>query len=83
MSDAEFTLGLFDNTALSSWSHHPLQTVSDPYEADEDDADDTDDADEDGDMPPPAPLSSRAAAISTSPATVRLREAGPRGRRAT
>lgn len=29
------------------------------------------------------PLSSRAAAISTSPATVRLREAGPRGRRAT
>ena len=35
---SEFTLGLFDNTALSSWTHHALQAVADP-----DEADDTDD----------------------------------------
>ncbi|HEY1931454.1 MAG TPA: helicase-related protein [Acetobacteraceae bacterium] len=44
---SEFTLGLFDNTALSSWTHHALQTVADPDEAD--------DTDDDGNnTPPPA-----------------------------
>ena len=33
---SEFTLSLFDNTALSSWTHHALQAVADPDEADDD-----------------------------------------------
>ena len=44
---SEFTLGLFDNTALSSWTHHSLQAIADPDEAD--------DTDDDGNnTPPPA-----------------------------
>jgi hypothetical protein len=41
----EFTLSLFDNTALSDWTHH-APTVSDLCETDETDDDDT---------PPPPP----------------------------
>ena len=44
---SEFTLGLFDNTALSSWTHHALQAVADPDEAD--------DTDDDGNNTPPPP----------------------------
>ena len=44
---SEFTLGLFDNTALSSWTHHALQAVADP--------DETDDAEDDGNNTPPPP----------------------------
>jgi hypothetical protein len=29
-----FTLGLFDNTALSSWNQHTLKTAVNSYEAD-------------------------------------------------
>jgi SAM-dependent methyltransferase len=55
MSDtSSFTLGLFDNTALSSWNHHPLQAAADADEADQADTSDAVDADEDGDMPAPA-----------------------------
>jgi N12 class adenine-specific DNA methylase len=43
-----FTLGLFDNTALSSWNHHTLESAADSYEAVQADADD---ADADGDTP--------------------------------
>ena len=50
-NDTEFTLSLFDNTALSSWNPHTLQAVAEPDEADLDDADD---ADQGGDTPPPA-----------------------------
>jgi predicted RNA methylase len=42
-----FTLSLFDNTALSSWSQHALQAVADPTEGDQADVDD------DSDTPPP------------------------------
>ena len=47
-----FTLSLFDNTALSSWSHHALQDAADPNEGDQADSDDT--ADDGSDAPPPA-----------------------------
>jgi N12 class adenine-specific DNA methylase len=50
-NDTEFTLSLFDNTALSGWNSHTLQAVVDTYEADEADADE---ADQDGDTPPAA-----------------------------
>ena len=43
-NDTEFTLSLFDNTALSGWNHHALQAVAEPDEADEADADDDADA---------------------------------------
>ncbi|MDR3488591.1 MAG: hypothetical protein P4M05_27265 [Bradyrhizobium sp.] len=33
-NDTEFTLSLFDNTALSGWSHHTLQAVPALNEAD-------------------------------------------------
>ena len=42
---SEFTLSLFDSTALSGWTHHTPQAVEDPNEAD--DPDDTT-------TPPPA-----------------------------
>jgi N12 class adenine-specific DNA methylase/adenine-specific DNA methylase len=45
-NDTDFTLGLFDNTALSNWSPHTLLAVTEP---DETDLDDTDDAEQDGD----------------------------------
>ena len=50
-NDTEFTLSLFDNTALTGWTHHTLQAVSEPDEGDETDTD------EDGDTPasPAAP----------------------------
>jgi hypothetical protein len=48
---SSFTLGLFDKTALSSWSNHLLQATLDSCEPDRAD---TDDADTDGDMPAPA-----------------------------
>ena len=31
-TDTEFTLSLFDNTALSGWTHHALQAAADPDE---------------------------------------------------
>ena len=37
---SDFTLSLFDNTALSGWTHHAPQAASDPCEADQADADD-------------------------------------------
>ena len=46
---SDFTLSLFDNTALSGWTHPAPPAVADSYEADGADADD---ADEDGDTPP-------------------------------
>jgi N12 class adenine-specific DNA methylase/adenine-specific DNA methylase len=42
-----FTLGLFDSTALSGWTHDALQAVSDPNE--------TDPANDDDDDPTPPP----------------------------
>ena len=39
---SSFTLGLFDSTALSDWSHHTLQAATDSDEPDRADADDTD-----------------------------------------
>jgi N12 class adenine-specific DNA methylase/adenine-specific DNA methylase len=48
MPNDSFTLGLFDNTALSGWSHHAPSTVADSC-----DADDTD-TEADDDTPPPA-----------------------------
>jgi N12 class adenine-specific DNA methylase len=48
---SSFTLGLFDNTALSSWNHHTLEAPADAYEPDRADADD---ADTDSDLPAPA-----------------------------
>ena len=50
-NDTDFTLSLFDNTALSSWSSRTLQAVTEPDETDPDDADD---ADQDGEAPPPS-----------------------------
>ena len=50
-NDTEFTLSLFDNTALSSWIPTRLQAVAEPDEVDEAD---TDDADQDGDTRSPA-----------------------------
>jgi len=45
-NDTEFTLSLFDNTALTGWSPDTLPAVAEPDEVDEAD---TDDADQDGD----------------------------------
>jgi N12 class adenine-specific DNA methylase/predicted RNA methylase len=50
-NDTEFTLSLFDNTALTGWSPDTLPAVAEPYEVDEVDADD---ADQDGDTSLPA-----------------------------
>src|SRR3984957_4258097 len=50
-NDTDFTLSLFDNTALSSWNSQTLQAVTEPVETDLDDADD---ADQDGDTLPPS-----------------------------
>jgi adenine-specific DNA methylase len=50
-NDTDFTLSLFDSTALSSWNSRTLQAVTEPDETDRDDADD---ADQDGDIPPPS-----------------------------
>ena len=50
-NDTDFTLSLFDNTALSSWNSHTLQAVTEPDETDRDDADD---ADQDGETPLPS-----------------------------
>ena len=53
-SDTEFTLSLFDNTALSSWTDHARPTVADADEADRAIIyDAADDAEDDGDTPPP------------------------------
>ena len=45
-NDNDFTLSLFDNTALSSWNSHTLQAVTEPNEPNLDDADDADQDDE-------------------------------------
>jgi adenine-specific DNA methylase len=50
-TDPEFTLCLFDNTAVSNWNSQTLRAVTEPDETDRDDADD---ADQDGDTPPPS-----------------------------
>jgi len=50
-NDTEFTLSLFDNTALTGWSPDTLPAVAEPDEVDEAD---TDDADQDGDTSLPA-----------------------------
>jgi hypothetical protein len=50
-NDTDFTLSLFDNTALSSWNSHTLQAVTQPYETDLDVAGDED---QDGDTPLPS-----------------------------
>jgi N12 class adenine-specific DNA methylase/adenine-specific DNA methylase len=50
---SEFTLSLFDNTALSGWNHHAPRAIAEPDETDGDDADQAD-PDEAGDMPPAA-----------------------------
>ncbi|HME21501.1 MAG TPA: helicase-related protein [Acetobacteraceae bacterium] len=50
-NDTDFTLSLFDTTALSGWNSHALQTVVEPDETDPDDADA---ADRDGDTIQPA-----------------------------
>jgi N12 class adenine-specific DNA methylase len=50
-NDTDFTLSLFDNTALSSWNSHTLHAVTEPDETDPDDAGD---ADQDGDAPSPS-----------------------------
>jgi N12 class adenine-specific DNA methylase len=47
-NDTEFTLNLFDNTALTGWTHHALRAICHPDEADDAEAD------EDGDTLPPA-----------------------------
>jgi hypothetical protein len=39
-TDTEFTLSLFDNTALSSRTHHTAQAVRGPSGIDQSDADD-------------------------------------------
>ena len=65
-TDTEFTLSLFDNTALSGWTHHALQAVADrtrsmrrmPMTTDRD-----------GDTLPLRPIRPRAAATSISTAT--------------
>ena len=48
---SEFTLSLFDNTALSGWTHHTPQAVEDPNEVD----------DPDDDTTPPSPPAAPAA----------------------
>ena len=50
-TDTDFTLSLFDNTALSSWNSHTLQAVTEPNATNLDDADD---ADQDGEPPLPS-----------------------------
>jgi N12 class adenine-specific DNA methylase/adenine-specific DNA methylase len=50
MPNDTFTLSLFDNTALSAWSHHTPSVASDAYDADSDDAD----TGADDETPPPA-----------------------------
>src|ERR1700688_3341672 len=50
-TDTDFTLSLFDNTALSNWNSHTLQAVTQP---DDTNLDDSDDEDQDGDTPPPS-----------------------------
>ena len=50
-NDTEFTLSLFDSTALSGWNSRTQQAVADTSDADEADADD---ADQEGDTPPVA-----------------------------
>ncbi|HEY2616848.1 MAG TPA: hypothetical protein VGI78_05880 [Acetobacteraceae bacterium] len=47
-TDTEFTLSLFDNTALSSWTDHTAQAVRDPSEIDQSDIGD---AEEDNNTP--------------------------------
>jgi hypothetical protein len=44
-NDTDFTLGLFDATALSSWSPHTIRTVTEPDGPDADEADERDDGD--------------------------------------
>jgi N12 class adenine-specific DNA methylase len=56
-NDIEFTLSLFDNTALSSWTRRAPQCAADPDEPDHSDADE---AEEDGStLPPPADPAAR------------------------
>jgi hypothetical protein len=50
-NDTDFTLSLFDHTALSGWNSDTLQTVTEP---DETDPDDVENADQDGDAPAPS-----------------------------
>ena len=52
-NDTEFTLSLFDNTALSGWNSHALQAAAEPDDIDEADAEQAD-TDTDDDTPPPA-----------------------------
>ena len=42
-SDTEFTHSLFDNTALTGWTHHAPPILSGSYEVDPDDDDVIDD----------------------------------------
>ena len=57
MPNDTFTLGLFDNTALSGWSHHAPSSVSDAYDADTEADDDT---------PPPVSASASGACLRGS-----------------
>jgi hypothetical protein len=50
-NDTDFTLSLFDNTALSGWHSHAPHAVTEPDETGPDDAED---ADQDGNPPSPA-----------------------------
>jgi adenine-specific DNA methylase len=52
--DNDFTLSLFDDTALSGWAHHAPPIGVDSYEANEADADNDDDTEQDGDTTPSA-----------------------------
>ena len=47
----DFTLSLFDNTALLSWNSHTLQAVTEPNATN---LDEPDDADQDGETLPPS-----------------------------
>ena len=49
-NDTEFTLSLFDNTALPGWTQHARLDA-----ADTDECDPANDDDDDSDTPPPAP----------------------------
>jgi adenine-specific DNA methylase len=49
-TDSDFTLGLFDNTALSGWGPRTLHAITGPEETGPDDVDESDD----GDTRPPA-----------------------------
>ena len=52
-NDTDFTISLFDNTALSGWSPHTMQAIAGSDESDLDDAERAG-TDMDGDAPPPA-----------------------------